>query len=86
MKDLWTPSEELLMWVLLMGAHGAKNKPERPWYVLQLARCFERLGYADLVETSEALKGYFYLDRIHGNSLEVLWKETEILRAMLRET
>ena len=80
MKSLWEPNVSLLMWQLLMGAHGATNKPERPWYVLQLARCFDKLGFVSLDEPRKVLLGYFYLERIHGGSLEEMWNESSLLR------
>lgn len=82
-KNLWRPRTKLLMWIVLMGAHGSKNKPERPWYVLQLARCFGKLGIERIEDAKEVFVEYFYLERIHGRSLKELWDEADLLRLLL---
>lgn len=83
LKTLWHPHGELLMWVLLLGAHISAGQRERPWFVLILARVSRVLDLRDWNAVRGILTRFFYLDRIYGTEMEASWDEASLLAETL---
>lgn len=71
---------DLLLWILVLGGIATLDKPERPWYVSELAFVAERLnGNVGWEDIENILKSHLWLESACGRSAIELWEEVEIL-------
>ena len=75
LSSLWGPYSDVLIWVSFIGAHSSRGREERKWFVLNLARFAALERFQDVRELESILLKYFYLKRVHGSSLAVVWRE-----------
>jgi len=76
----WTSHTFTLIWILYIGAFSSKGEKERAWFVEELAGVFHSTGLWTVEELEGILHQFFYLDRVHGQSLAEIWDETSVLR------
>lgn len=70
-----TSTLKLLAWQLFVGAHISRTRPERPWFILNLARAIHLLGLESEDQLEELLCEFFYIKRIYWQSLPKIWAE-----------
>lgn len=78
MSQLLSLSKEnfgLLAWALFVGAQGAQDQPERPWFVERLARVAVICEWQTWEQASNVLSDYFYLSAMHGFAWRSIWDE-----------
>jgi hypothetical protein len=83
LQHFWDPHFELLVWVLLLGAHISAGQRERPWFAMNLARGARLLKLDNWADARTMLLRYFYIDRIYQKSFEETWQEARMLVEML---
>lgn len=67
----------LLIWELFVGAHISRTRSERPWFIRHLARAAGFLGLESASQLRQLLLGFFYMEKIYGQSLPHIWEETQ---------
>jgi hypothetical protein len=72
---MWWEAPDVLMWILLMGAHISVHPKERLWYLYRLAPLPARLSLHNWQEARQMLTGCFYVDRLHEDSFIQIWNE-----------
>lgn len=70
---------EVFLWILVIGGIAALDKPERPWFVSQLARIVERLKI-DWRGAEEILDSFLWLEFACNTSGHQLWDEVMDLK------
>jgi hypothetical protein len=66
----------IFLWILVLGSIAALDKPERPWFVSQLALLTERSKEKlDWIGVEHRLKTFLWLDSACGASGRRLWHE-----------
>jgi hypothetical protein len=83
LQHFWDPYFELLVWVLLLGAHISAGQRERPWFAMNLARGARLLKLNDWADVRTILLRYFYIDRVYQKSFEEAWQEARMLVEVL---
>src|SRR5947209_3839561 len=73
LDPLW--SSDLLMWVLLFGAHISRHLEERAWFIACPARSTIQLDLTSSDAVQEVLLNLFYLKRFYRDSLLEIWDE-----------
>ncbi|PMD44709.1 hypothetical protein L207DRAFT_579639 [Hyaloscypha variabilis F] len=73
---------DIFLWILVLGGIAALDKPERPWFVSQLAllteRSKEKLNW---IEAEHRLRSFLWLESTCGAGGRCLW--TEVLYLLL---
>lgn len=64
-----------LAWALFIGAQGALNQPERPWFVEQLARVAMICKWKTWEQVSDVLADYFFVPALDGPQWKSIWDE-----------
>lgn len=83
LSSSWAPHCDMLLWILFIGAYSSKDRPERIWFTIQLARGVNLYGVQDAYEFRNLLLAFFYLDRIHRKSLIEVWDEAALVANVL---
>lgn len=68
----------VFLWMLTLGGIAALNKPERRWFVSQLALLVDKMN-ADWCEVEKTLDNFLWLDSACGPSGRELWAKIEAL-------
>lgn len=71
----------LLLWMLMLGAIAAFEKPERLWYVTQLAGWANKWEIQNWEEIEERLLLFLWLESACGSGGRRVWTEVTIWRA-----
>jgi hypothetical protein len=83
LRFFWNPAHEALVWVISVGALQSSGQPERPWFILQLARGLMLLDIRTLGDLKWLLMRFAYLDRLYGEEMNQVWQEVEMMREAL---
>ena len=80
-EQLGAASLDMLLWVLVIGAIAAFEKPERPWYIAQLAKRSKEWTSYDWEKVEEKMTLFLWLESACGSGGRIVWTEvTERLR------
>jgi hypothetical protein len=72
--------QHVLLWILVLGGIGAFEKPERDWFVVQLAGIVRRLEI-DWDGVGEILENFLWLESACGPGGRLLWAEVMLFNA-----
>lgn len=75
LQTLWAGLNDVLIWILFLGAHISIGQPEQGFFVAEIARCAHVLGLRELEEMRLLLVRFFYLDRVYQASTRMIWDE-----------
>lgn len=75
LQTLWAGLNDVLIWVLFLGAHISIGQPEQGFFVAEIARCAHVLELHELEEVRLILMRFFYLDRAYQASTQMIWEE-----------
>lgn len=67
---------DFLLWILVLGGIAALEKPQRPWYVAQLAKLAKKTDIYDWERIVEKLSHFLWLESACGPGGQRLWSET----------
>lgn len=65
----------VLVWMLVLGGIAASDKPERPWFVSQLALIVRRLDIIEWNSIEDTLESFLWLESACGQGGRELWDE-----------
>ena len=65
----------VLLWMLVLGGIAASDKPERPWFVSQLALIVRRLDITEWGSIEDTLESFLWLESACGQGGRELWDE-----------
>jgi hypothetical protein len=66
----------VLLWILVLGGIASSDKPERPWFVSQLAFIVRKLHIMDWGDVEDILEFFLWLESACGKGGRELWDET----------
>jgi hypothetical protein len=65
----------VLLWMLVLGGIASLDKPERPWFVSQLALMVRKLRLMDWGGVEDILESFLWLESAYGKGGQELWDE-----------
>jgi hypothetical protein len=65
----------VLLWMMVLGGIASSDKPERPWFVSQLALIVRKLRLVDWGGVEDILESFLWLESACGKSGRELWDE-----------
>jgi hypothetical protein len=65
----------VLLWILVLGGVASSDKPERPWFVSQLALIVRKLRLTDWDGVEDILESFLWLESACGKGGRELWDE-----------
>lgn len=77
-ESTWAPFEDVLLWVLFLGAHAAARHVQRPWFTREIARIAAILKLRNWEEAVALLAPCPYLDYIHWATFMAIWEESQV--------
>jgi hypothetical protein len=66
----------VLLWMMVLGGIASSDKPERPWFVSQLALIVRKLRLMDWGGVEDILESFLWLESACGKGGQELWDET----------
>jgi hypothetical protein len=68
----------VLLWMLVLGGIAATDKPQRPWFVSQLALVTRKLDIIDWGGIEDILESFLWLESACGHGGRELWGEAAV--------
>jgi hypothetical protein len=65
----------VLLWMLVLGGIASSDKPERPWFISQLALIVRKLHLMDWSGVEDILESFLWLESACGKGGRELWDE-----------
>ena len=65
----------VLLWMMVLGGIASSDKPERPWFVSQLALIVRKLRLMDWGGVEDILESFLWLESACGKGGRELWDE-----------
>jgi hypothetical protein len=65
----------VFLWMLVLGGIASSDKPERPWFVSQLALIVNKLHIMDWSGVDDILESFLWLESACGHGGRELWDE-----------
>ena len=75
----WESSNDLLLWVLFIGARISHGQEEWAWLVSHIALIVTVLDIRSRDEMKGVLMGFFYFSNSFDETLEEVWREVDII-------
>lgn len=72
--DDWRSHEDILFWVLFIGAYCTERGTEDEVLVKALDNAVAFLGLSSLGDAKALLSTFFYVERIYGGKAKEMWK------------
>lgn len=77
MSSLWAPNFDLLLWVLIIGAHIANGQEEYPWLIAHISKLVKILQLQAVDQIEQMLLGFYYFQRSFGPTLANVWNDVQ---------
>lgn len=78
----WTFAPEVLAWAMVTGAVVSWERPQRPWFIENLALVSQGLGIPDWESLKDVLRTFLYFESHRESQYVQVWEEVE---AFLRD-
>jgi hypothetical protein len=72
LMSIWTGKEDVLFWVLFIGAHCSLRQVEEQFFVETLKEAASIINIASFEAAKVLLSNFFYVDRVHLHTLEII--------------